>query len=498
MKSGALRPGARSRVRASCLQNERWRSTVRGPHHRSPRADPHLTSALVVCYPRVSAACATRHAPEVPLPESIQNGQPDPPPPAVLEGTFLYLSSLLGLAVVAADGRRIGTLVDLLADSAEPAYPRVRALRVRIGRGEVRRVDWEDVASFDDQIQLRRGDEALQPLKLQGSEIPLAQDVLDRQIVDTDDAKVERVNDLHLLRARGELRVAHVDVGFRGLVRRLGWEAVVDALVRAVRPGASYLKTKHLVSWKHVQPLTANSPRVRLDVARRAIAELHPSDLADILEDLDRRERAVLFRDLPVEYAANTLAESEPDLQSELLAMVEPSRAADLVEAMQPDAAADLLAELPAEQSAEILAAMEAPEAREVERLLTYDEDSAGGMMNTEYLRLEPSATVAAALETVRQQASAVAHVHDAFVLSGDGKLVGVLSLRDLLLAKPEIHLVALMHDHPAPLSPKDRAHKVAELASKYNLYSLPVEGKDGKLLGVVTVDDVLAKVLHG
>jgi magnesium transporter len=428
------------------------------------------------------------------LPESIQSGQPGPP----REGTFLYLSALLGHAVIAADGRRLGTLVDLLADATEPAYPRVRALRVRVSRGDVRRIEWEEVASFDEQIQLRRGDEALQPLKLHGGEIPLAQDVLDRQIVDTDDAKVERVNDLHLVRARGELRVAHVDVGFRGLVRRMGWQPLVDALVRSVRPGAVYLKTEQLVSWKHVQPLNANSQRVRLDVARQKIAELHPSDLADILEDLDRRERAVLFRDLPVEYAADTLAESEPDLQSELLAMVEPSRAADMVEAMQPDAAADLLADLPREQSAEILAAMDAPEAREVEQLLTYDEDTAGGMMNTEYLQLQPSATVAMALETVRQQAQAIAHVHDAFVLSGDGKLVGVLSLRDLLVAKAELHVVALMHDHPAPLTPGDSAHKVAELASKYNLYSLPVEGADGKLLGVVTVDDVLARVLRG
>ncbi len=430
------------------------------------------------------------------MPESIQSGEAGPP--AANEGAFRYLSSLLGRAVLAPNGRRIGTLVDLLADPAEPAYPRVRALRVRVGRGDVRRVEWEDVASFEDQIQLRRGDEALQPLRLNGSEIPLAQDVLDRQIVDTNDAKVERVNDLHLMSARGELRVAHVDVGFRGLERRLGWQPLVDALVRKAWPGAGYLKAEHLVSWKHVQPLTANSPRVRLDVARQKIAGLHPSDLADILEDLDRRERAVLFRDLPVEDAANTLAEVEPDLQSELLAMVEPSLAADLVEAMQPDAAADLLADLPRQQSAEILAAMDAPEAREVEQLLTYDEDSAGGLMNPEYLQLQPSATVAMALETVRQQAQGIANVHDAFVLSGDGKLVGVLSLRDLLVASPTAHVVALMHDHPAPLSPGDSAHKVAELASKYNLYSLPVESADGKLLGVVTVDDVLAKVLHG
>ena len=428
--------------------------------------------------------------------------QPVPPEPAAgaREGTFLFLSALLGRPVLGPDGRRLGTLVDLLADGSEPAYPRVRALRVRLPlQGEVRRVEWEDVADCDERgVRLRRGAEALQTLRQTPSEIPLAQDVLDRQIVDTDDAKVERVNDLHLVRARGDLRVAHVDVGFRGLVRRMGWQPLIDGVLRAVKPRSPYLHNTRLVSWKHVQPLASGSHKVRLDVARQKISELHPSDLADILEDLDRRERAVLFRDLPVEFAADTLEESEPELQRELLRMVEPERAADLVEAMEPDAAADLLADLPADESAEILAAMDAPEAREVEQLLTYDEHSAGGLMNTEFLQLQPSITVASAIESIRQQALHIANVHDAFVVSGDGKLVGVLSLRDLLLARVDAHIVAIMHDHPAPLEPGDSARKVAELASKYNLYSLPVEGKDGRMLGVVTVDDVLAQVLHG
>jgi len=224
---------------------------------------------------------------------------------------------------------------------------------------------------------------------------------------------------------------------------------------------------------------------------------VHPSDLAEILEDLDRRERAVLFRDLPVESAATALEESEPELQRELLRLVEPARAADIVEEMQPDAAADLLSELPEDESAEILAAMEAPEAREVEELLTYDENSAGGMMNTEYLRLRPAMTAEAALQSVREQAKEIAQVHDCFVVSRDRKLAGVLSLRDLLLAAPDAPVDNLMHQHPAPLAPEDPPARVAELAAKYNLFSLPVE-KDGRLLGVVTVDDVLEKVLHG
>jgi magnesium transporter len=414
------------------------------------------------------------------------------------EGTFVFLSDLLGRPALGKDGARFGTVVDFLADASDPAYPRITAIRVRTRRGEVWRVEWSDVASCDSSgIRLARGNEALQLLKLLVNEIPLAQDVLDRQIVDTDDAKVQRVNDLHLLRARGELRVAHVDVGFRGLVRRLGWQRAVDALVGRVAPGSAYLKKEKFLPWKHVQPLSAGTARLRLALARGALGQVHPSDLAEILEDLDRRERAVLFRDLPVEFAADALEESEPDLQRELLRMLEPGKAADIVEEMQPDAAADLLAELPQDESDEILARMEEPEAREVEQLLHYDENSAGGMMNTEYLKLGPAMTAAQALDSVREQAKEIAQVHDAFVVQRDDHLLGVLSLRDLLLAPAEAPVDSLMQQHPAPLAPDDPPGKVAELAAKYNLFSLPVE-RDGKLLGVVTVDDVLEKVLHG
>jgi magnesium transporter len=384
-----------------------------------------------------------------------------------------------------------------LADASDPAYPRITALRVRVGR-EVHRVDWTDVASSDPKAtRLRKGLDALQPLRLLINEIALAQDVLDRQIVDTDGAKVERVNDLHLLRARGELRVAHVDVGFRGLVRRMGWQRAVDGVIRRVRPHSRYLLAEKFLPWKHVQSLSAGSPRVRLALQRGALGQVHPSDLAEILEDLDRRERAVLFRDLPVEFAADALEESEPGLQRELLRMLEPEKAADIVEEMQPDAAADLLADLPREESEEILAKMDAPEAREVEELLHYEENSAGGMMNTEYLRLSPSMSAGSAMQSVRDQAREIAQVHDCFVVERDLRLVGVLSLRDLLLAAPEAPVAGIMHEHPAPLAPEDPPAKVAELAAKYNLFSLPVE-REGRLLGVVTVDDVLEKVLHG
>jgi CBS domain-containing protein len=347
-------------------------------------------------------------------------------------------------------------------------------------------------------IRLRGGSEALKPMERQPNEISLVEDVLDHQLVDTDGAKVRRANDLHLLLARGGLRLAHVDVGVRGLIRRIGWQRPIDTIFRTLRPTAGYLRNEKFVRWKHVQPLTPSPPRLRLDVARAALSKVHPADMAEILSDLDRPERAVLFRQLPVEAAADTLEEVDSPLQRELLRSVQAERAADLLEAMEPDEAADLLGDLPAAESAQLLAAMEAPEAKEIRQLLGYPEDAAGGMMTPDFIKVSGEGTVGQAFENIRTQANVVKHIHDVFITDEEGKLRGFVPLRDLLLAGPTQPLRPLIQEHPAPLQPEDSAKRAAELAAKYKLLSLPVQTAEGKLLGVVTIDDVLERAMHG
>ena len=424
--------------------------------------------------------------------------RPPPLPEPLLEGTFLFLSQLQGSRVFA-EGKAAGRLADLLVEPTDDAYPRIRALRVLVGaRGQLRRVEWADVLSCEPGRVEIQSLASLKPLNLPPDEIPLSQDVLDRQMLDTNDAKVERVNDLHLLRARGELRVAHVDVGFRGLVRRMGWQGPVDAVVRTLKPGAAYLVREQFIPWKYVKPLSSGASRVRLDLARDALADLHPADLAEILADLDRRKRAVLFRELPVEAAAEALEESEPGIQRELIKMVDAARAADMLEAMPPDAAADLLENLSQSESDSLLSQMEPREAREVEELLTYHEHTAGGMMTPDFIRLKPTLLAADALAEVRRQAETVEHLQDVFVLGAGDKLVGWVPLRALLLAHPDEPITAIMQEHPAPVQADDSPALVADLAAKYDLYSLPVEANDGRVLGVITVDDILIRVLRG
>jgi len=415
------------------------------------------------------------------------------------DGSFLFFSELIGLPVLGPRGEKLGRLVDLWIDTLDPAYPPVRALGVRQPRkDQIQRLPWSEVVELGQEHVRVRSTELLQPAQRLPNEISIAEEVIDRQLVDTNGAKVRRANDLHFLFVRGELRLAHVDVGLRALVRRVGCQGWVDGAVRAVRPRARYLKEEKFVRWKNVQTVAAGSPRLRLDVTRSTLAKIHPADLAEILAELDHPQRAALFGQLPKQTAAGTLEEADSELQRDLLSSLKAESAADLVEAMQPDEAADLLGELPEHESAKLLAAMHRKEASELQQLLKYPQNAAGGMMTPHLLKLSGASTVERALAEIRNQASSVHYIHDVFVIDDQGKLVGCVALREVLLAEPTTPLSSLAKPHPAPLHPQDSASRAAELAAKYKLLSLPVQSEDGKLLGVVTVDDVLEHTLGG
>jgi Mg/Co/Ni transporter MgtE len=285
-------------------------------------------------------------------------------------------------------------------------------------------------------------------------------------------------------------------VGFRGLVRRMGWEPLVDRAVGLVRREARYLSSDQLVSWKLVQPLDRSPGRVRMEVAQRLLATLHPADLAEIMEDLDRDQRTVLLARLDVETAADALEEAPPELASQLLEEVAPEKAADILEEMAPDEAADVLEEMPGEARQEVLAAMERPEAREVQELLAYHPDSAGGLMTPDRLQVFPEQTLAEATGELRRRAEELPFVYELYVVDNAGRLVGYLTLRDLLLHDPAAVVKDVMREPPATVLLEERLRDVAGAAAKYNLMTVPVLDRLGKLHGMVTVDDILSEVV--
>jgi Mg2+ transporter MgtE len=250
------------------------------------------------------------------------------------------------------------------------------------------------------------------------------------------------------------------------------------------------------IDWEDVDPLDSTIASVRLRVPHAKLAELHPADLASIIEDLAPRDRAGVLAALDDEALADVVEEMEPETQVDVMEDLTPERAADILEEMSPDDAADLVADLDQETRDEILAHMEREEAEEVQELLGYDEDSAGGLMTTEFIAVEEKLTAGGAIDRLRELEPDAETVYYVYVLDDDGKLVGVLSLRDLIVARPDAPIQDVMIREPKAVNVNADQDEVAEVVAHYNLLAVPVVDDDGVMMGIVTVDDALDTVI--
>jgi magnesium transporter len=417
-------------------------------------------------------------------------------------GVFLHFSDLVGREIADADGHRIGRLADLSVRLGEP-YPVVRQVFIRpqgqsvlhlIAAGSQVR-DWRA-----DPIPLSVRLSELRPGRREDeTQILLAEALLDKQVLDVSGSKLERVNDLQLLLVReGELVLAHIDVGLRGLVRRLGWEKGLDGTLRALAPWSKYLKAEQLIGWKYVVPTVADPAGLRLALSQKSIARIHPADLAEILEDLPAGTRQDLFEALEVNTAARVLSEvDDPRMQEELLTeQRDPEKAADVLETMPPDAAADLLAEMPEEDANDLIKRMRPEDARTVTTLMRHEEDTAGGLMTTEMVTFPATLTVAEAFQRLREAAPNVEFLYQFYVVDEKRRLMGLINVRRLFLGKDADLLQDVMAPWTICVHPEDPASEVAEVIEKYNLAAVPVVDAEGVLVGMITVDDILSEVL--
>ena len=339
-----------------------------------------------------------------------------------------------------------------------------------------------------------RSSGAMVPLKDDGNYLYLQQDLMDRQIIDIHGRKVVRVNDVDLeWLGRGAahlLRVAEVEVGLRGAFRRV----FKGLLPRGTLETLSRKLGARGIPWQFVDVIEVDpARRVKLRIEYERLAEMHPSDLAEILEDLAPAEREAVFTSLDEDVAAETLEEVDPKLQKSLLEKLDEERIADIVEEMDPGAAADLLAELTEEQSDAILEEMEPEERHEVEELLEFDEDSAAGCMTTDFIYLGMPSTVAQAVQAMRSFDGDPAGVTEVYLLDEKRILRGAVPLARLVMALPETRMAVLAEPRvlscPADLHQDD----LAELFDKYNLHALPVVDAQGRMVGVVQADQVIS-----
>lgn len=402
------------------------------------------------------------------------------------------LTALLGTPVTDAQGQLRGRIKDIAVATGADAG-KVAGLVLK-NRNGLFIVPAQDVMETPAGTLELRSTAALTPLNNEVNYLLLQQDLVDRQIIDIHGRKVVRVNDVELeWLGKGSahlLRVAEVEVGLRGAFRRV----FKGILPRTSLESFSRKLSAHGIPWHFVDVIEVDpARRVKLRIEHERLADIHPSELADILEDLAPAEREAVFGSLDEEVAAETLEEVDPKLQKSLLEKLDEEKIADIVEEMDPGAAADLLAELPEEQSDAILEEMEPEERQEVEELLEFDEKSAAGFMTTDFVYLGTDSTVAQAVQALRTFDGDPETVTEIYLLDQKRVLQGSVSLARLVMAQPDTRLNVLTEPRVLSCPADMKQHEVAELFDKYNLHALPVLDDLKRMVGVVQSEQVIS-----
>jgi magnesium transporter len=405
---------------------------------------------------------------------------------------FLFFTELASMPVFDVKGRRLGRVKDA---ALVPLVHSSRIDRYLVGSGAVwLTVRYDQVRSIRLEEGIFLSDEHLTPYHDDEYMLRLGRDLLDQQIIDVTGRKVVRVTDLTFERrsdgTRDILTVSDVDIGVRSIVRRLFQGVLPGRWIRRIQ---APIPPKS-IRWEFCNVVEPDPQRrLRLNISYQKLEAIHPADLADIVEDLAPAEREAIFETLDSEVAADTLSEVDPKMQASILESLEPEKAADIVEEMAPDEAADALSEMDAGASEDILHEMESTPKTEVEELLEFEEDTAGGMMNTEYVFLRDNASVADGLEAVKGNEELLESLNTVLLVDEEERLSAAIPLARLLMASPEAPLKDLAAETLLQVTVEERQDRVLEFFDKYNLLTLPVVDENGKLAGVITADDVIS-----
>lgn len=403
-----------------------------------------------------------------------------------------FISQLIGRVVVDSEGKTLGHLDEVLAIQ-KPEFPHPQLISISvINKNEKTVYPFSEVTVlFASEISLAHPQNQLKTHVSNENEIKLIDDVLDKQIIDTNGIRVVRVNDLEITKVNSNYYVSNVDIGSTGILRRVGLAKLAEWINKIFSRDA----TKNKISWDFVE-LLMHDQFMRLKVPGDKIRDLHPADLAELLSDMNHKEGRKLLDSMDIEHLADALEEVEPEFQASLLQEMSDERVADVLEEMSPDEAADLLAELPAERSEDLLELMEDEEAKDVRMLLSYPEDTAGGIMTTDFASIRPGLTAAKAIEAIRSQEPDAESIFYIYVTDEEEHLLGVFSLSDLVLAKPNTLVSSFMHQKVVSASALTKQEILAQLIAKYNLLTIPIVDHENRLVGMVTADDALDKII--
>ena len=408
--------------------------------------------------------------------------------------TTFYLSGIIGRVAFGADGDDIGIIKDLLVNAVpsganDPAQQLITGVKLRIKK-ETR------IFSFNS-FRVVKAREVLNVTcagltELSNEEVDnglfLVENILDKQIVDLNGRKLVRVNDVRLATLPAGTFAIAVDIGIEGLLRRIGISVPMKKILSLFRVN---IPAKFIL-WDDVQAIDYSNLNIRLSKSYAKLHTLHPSDLADILEDLGKKSSMSIFSSLDEEKAADVLEELEIETQIHIVENLPVNKAADVLEKMPADEVADILDELEEEKAELLLKEMDMESSQEVRELLEYPDNSVGSLMTTDILSFKPGITVQEVIEELRQKKPEAAELYNMFVTESSDELIGTFNLRDLVVAQPETTVNQIMKSDPLFLYDEQKVGDIAELISKYNLLAVPVVDNNNQLQGMVVIDDVV------
>ena len=404
-----------------------------------------------------------------------------------------YFSEMLRLPVVDAAGEKIGVVNDLGIATGE-VFPRVTALAFQ-GPGKTPfMISWRKyVERFDeDGVYLKYPATDIRFSYLQPDEVLLARDIMNKQIVDTQGMKVVRVNDIKLsATGDNQLRLLGAEVGARGLLRAI--HPLFERVSVKVAQMLGKPLAEDIIAWSYMDLLERSTKQIKLSVSHKTLSELHPADIADIIEQLDPRLRTQVFAQLDTEQAAEAITELDDDeLMTEMLEGLSDREASTMLATMDPDDAAALIEELDYEKAEKLLRLMGVKEEKAIRNLLGYEEDTAGRIMTNQFVALPATATVQDAIDALRGLDEDFESIYYVYTTDVEGALTGVLSMRSLVVAEHTDRLKDLAYRDVVWVAPDLDQELVADEMTKYDLVAIPVCDENRHILGIVTVDDAL------
>lgn len=415
---------------------------------------------------------------------------------------FAYFSEFINRDIVDANGEYVGGLYDIIVKVAQ-VYPQSAGLIVRKGfpNRKYALIGWEHVQELNPEeikIKLDKASIVFAEKHDNKEELSLRRDILDQQVVDTYNHRVIRVNDIHFLRVENALTVAHVDIGGRGLVRRLGFERVVDFLIRIFNPHARYLRLERLIPWKYIQPLSINpsSMTIKVNVPQKQLTNIPAADLGEIFQDLNLQDQIALFKTLDIPTRAKVFMNIDFKLQMSLIEEMGRGEISIILNNIPSDEATDFLEKLPKDEVNAFLRILESKQAKKLSELLGYSSDSAGGLMTTECLSCRKGMTVGQVIQYIKEKSFKVEPAQYIYVVDDDNKLLASVSFKNLMLAANDDPVDKVVFPKTYFVTLDSSVKEVAYMMEKYKYYAIPVVDEHNVLKGIVTVDDVLSQVI--